>query len=76
MKVIFYNERRVLLCSVYLNGEYGYLGFYIGVLVIIGSNGVEEILEFFLDERERKGFEDVCVVMKKYIEVGKFYKIV
>ncbi|MGP1429113.1 MAG: L-lactate dehydrogenase, partial [Fusobacterium sp.] len=51
-------------------------GFYTGVPAIIGSNGIEEILELPLDERERKGFEDACAVMKKYIEIGKSYKIV
>ena len=66
----------VLPCSAYLDGEYGHSGFYTGVPAIIGSNGVEEILELPLDERERKGFEDACVVMKKYIEVGKSYKII
>ena len=76
VKAIFHNERRVLPCSAYLDGEYGYSGFYTGVPAIIGSNGVEEILELPLDERERKGFEDACAVMKKYIEIGKSYKII
>jgi len=76
VKAIFHNERRVLPCSAYLEGEYGYSGFYTGVPAIIGSNGVEEILELPLNERERKGFEDACAVMKKYIEIGKSYRIV
>ena len=76
VKAIFHNERRVLPCSAYLDGEYGHSGFYTGVPAIIGGNGVEEILELPLDERERKGFEAACAVMKKYIEVGKSYKIV
>jgi len=34
----------------------------------------EEILELPLDERERKGFEDACAVMKKYIEIAGIKK--
>lgn len=75
VKAIFHNERRVLPCSAYLEGEYGQSGFYTGVPAIISQNGVEEILELPLNERERKGFEAACEVMKKYIQIGNSYGI-
>lgn len=75
VKAIFHNERRVLPCSAYLEGEYGQSGFYTGVPAIIGNNGVEEILELPLNEREEKRFKEACEVMKKYIEIGNSYGI-
>lgn len=75
VKAILHNERRVLPCSALLNGEYGHNGFYTGVPAIIGNNGIEEILELPLNEREAKRFEEACEVMQKYIEIGKSYGV-
>ena len=50
------NERRVLPCAAYLNGEYGYSDIYAGVPVIIGENGVEKIIELPLNEAEKSEF--------------------
>jgi len=38
-------------------GEYGIDGFYIGVPVIIGANGVEKIIEIDLNEEEQAMFD-------------------
>ncbi|MFZ0183869.1 MAG: lactate dehydrogenase [Nitrosotalea sp.] len=40
--------------SVYLDGEYGFSGFSMGVPIIFGKNGVKEILQLDLDEKESK----------------------
>lgn len=40
--------------SVYLDGEYGYSGFCMGVPVIFGKNGVKQIIKMDLDEKESK----------------------
>ena len=50
------NEKRVLPCAAYLNGEYGVKGFYVGVPVIIGNKGVEKIIELKLNSSEKKQF--------------------
>jgi malate dehydrogenase len=42
---ILKNQRRVLPCSVLLNGEYGVEGIFIGVPCILGTNGLEKIIE-------------------------------
>lgn len=75
IKAIFHDEKRILPCTTYLNGEYGESGFYIGVPAIIGKNGVEKVLEVSLNEREAAGFKKACDVMKKYIEIGMSYGI-
>jgi len=50
------DEKKLLPCAVQLNGEYGVNNVYAGVPVIIGKNGVEEIIQVDLDEKEKKEF--------------------
>jgi malate dehydrogenase len=47
------DQKRVLPCTAYLDGEYGIEGLYIGVPVRLGAGGVEEIVELDLSEEER-----------------------
>ncbi|NUM67409.1 malate dehydrogenase, partial [candidate division KSB1 bacterium] len=53
-EAIVLGERRLLPASAYLEGEYGLHGVFIGVPVIIGSNGVEKIVEIELSAEERE----------------------
>lgn len=57
VKAIINDEKRMLPCSAYLNGEYGVNGFYSGIPVILGNNGVEKIIELDLTEDEKVSFE-------------------
>ena len=50
---IVLDEKRVLPCTAYLDGEYGIDGLYMGVPVKLGAAGIEEILEVELDDAER-----------------------
>ena len=52
------NLKKQLPCAAYLDGQYGVKDLYAGVPVIIGSNGVEKIIELNLDEQEKKNFEN------------------
>jgi malate dehydrogenase len=47
------DEKRVLPCTVHLEGEYGIDGLYMGVPVKLGTGGVEEIVELDLTDDER-----------------------
>jgi malate dehydrogenase len=47
------DEKRVLPCTAYLEGEYGIEDLYMGVPVKLGSAGVEEILTLKLTPEER-----------------------
>ena len=51
------DNKKLLPCAVYLNGEYGVKNLYAGVPVIIGKNGVEKIEEISLDHNEKLQFE-------------------
>ncbi|PIE84573.1 MAG: malate dehydrogenase [Bacteroidia bacterium] len=46
------NERRVLPVCAHLDGQYGLSGIHLGVPVILGENGVEEVIELQLNEQE------------------------
>ena len=50
---VMLDEKRVLPCTAYLEGEYGIDGLYIGVPLKLGAGGVEEIVEIDLTEEER-----------------------
>jgi malate dehydrogenase len=50
---IMLDEKRVLPCTAYLEGEYGIDGLYMGVPVKLGSGGIEAIYELGLDEAEQ-----------------------
>ncbi|NQU06529.1 MAG: malate dehydrogenase [Calditrichaeota bacterium] len=47
------DKKRVLACAAYLEGEYGIDGYYLGVPIIIGSDGVEKIVEVKLTDDEQ-----------------------
>ena len=49
--------KKTLPCAAYLNGEYGVNNLYAGVPVIIGSSGVEKVVEFTLDKHEKENFD-------------------
>ncbi|RMD85325.1 MAG: malate dehydrogenase [Candidatus Dadabacteria bacterium] len=48
------DKKEILPAAAYLEGEYGYSGFYLGVPVQIGAGGVEKIIEYKLTENEAK----------------------
>jgi len=50
---VMLDEKRVLPCTAYLEGEYGIDGLYMGVPVRLGAGGIEEIYEVDLDEAEQ-----------------------
>ena len=49
---IIRDEKKIFPCSSYLNGEYGLNDICIGVPVILGKNGIEEIVEIDLDQSD------------------------
>ena len=51
---IICNQHKLFTCSTFLNGEYDLSNLCIGVPVIIGSNGIEKIINLDLDDSEKK----------------------
>ncbi len=52
-EAILRDQKRVLPCAAYLEGEYGYEGIYLGVPVLLGSGGVEKVFEIELTDDEK-----------------------
>ncbi len=52
VETILKDEKRIIPTSAYLNGEYGFSGFFMGVPVLLGRNGVEKIIELDLTPEE------------------------
>jgi malate dehydrogenase len=52
-EAVLLDQKRVLPCAAYLEGEYGVSGIYMGVPVLLGAGGVERIFELDLDADER-----------------------
>jgi malate dehydrogenase len=51
------NKRMTLPCSAYLNGEYGIEGIFMGVPTVLGSNGIERVVELELNAAEKEAFQ-------------------
>ena len=64
------NEKKLLPCAAFLNGEYGINDLYAGVPVVIGSKGVEKIEEINLNEKEKKEFMNSIEAVKKLWEAA------
>ena len=52
------DQKKLLPCAAYLNGEYGVKNLYAGVPVIIGSKGVEKIEELSLNEKKKNNLKN------------------
>ncbi len=73
VEAIVKNKRRLIPCAAYCNKEYGVGGYYVGVPVILGSGGVQRIVELKLNEQERADFDKSVVAVKEL--VGQMEKL-
>lgn len=67
-KAILKNENSILTVSSYLEGEYGQNDVYIGVPAKLNRNGVQEIIEIELNEKEKEQFNYSVSVLKETIK--------
>jgi malate dehydrogenase len=63
------DEKRVLPCTAYLEGEYGVDGLYMGVPVKLGAGGVEEIVRLKLTAEEKKAFKASAAAVREVVGV-------
>jgi malate dehydrogenase len=52
-----FDQKRVLPCASLLSGPYGVNGLFVGVPVVIGSDGIERVIELTLASEEKEAFE-------------------
>jgi malate dehydrogenase len=66
---IMLDEKRVLPCTAYLEGEYGIDGLYMGVPAKLGASGVEDIVELDLDAAEQTALEESAAAVREVVGV-------
>ena len=65
------DQKRILPCAAYVDGKYGVDGLYVGVPVMIGANGVEEIVEVALDDEAKANLKVSVDAVKELLVVCK-----
>ena len=69
-KAYLNDEKKMVPCAAFLNGEYGIKNIYAGVPIIIGKDGVEKIEVVDLDEKEKSEFMHSVNAVKKLWEAA------
>ena len=69
VRSIFNDEKRLLPCSCYLNGEYGITDMYIGVPCILGAKGIEKIIELKLNKAELSSLQKSASTYKEHMKI-------
>ena len=65
------DKKKTLPCAAHLNGEYGVTDLYVGVPVVIGSEGIEQVVELDLDAEEKKHFDTSIEAVSELIDAAK-----
>jgi malate dehydrogenase len=65
------DQKRILPCAAYVNGQYGVDGLYVGVPVMIGAGGVEKVIEIELDEADKAGLQVSVDAVKELLVACK-----
>ena len=66
---ILLDQKRILPCAAYLQGEYGLNDLFVGVPVKLGAGGVEEVIELDLTDEEREDLEHSADDVRQMVEV-------
>ena len=65
------DQKRILPCAAYVDGQYGLDGLYVGVPVLIGAGGVEKIVEIALDDADKAGLQVSVDAVKELLDACK-----
>ena len=68
---IVYDKKQILPCSVYLEGEYGISGLFVGVPVKLGARGVEEVVQIELTTEERAALHRSADAVRELVQIMK-----
>ncbi len=69
VEAIVRDKKRLIPCAAYCDKEYGVGGYFVGVPVILGSNGVEKIVELKLTAQEQADFKKSVDAVKELVTV-------
>jgi malate dehydrogenase len=71
VECILKDKKKILPCSVFLQGEYGVRDLFVGVPVKLGARGVEEIIQIKLTPEEDAALKKSAAAVKELVEVIK-----
>jgi len=74
VEAVVRDKKRLIPCAAYCDKEYGVGGYYVGVPIILGTGGVEKIIEISLTDEEQAAFRKSVDAVKEL--VGAMQKIV
>jgi malate dehydrogenase len=66
---VLLDQKRLLPCTAYLQGEYGIDDLYMGVPVLLGAGGIEKVFELDLSEQEQTWFEESAAAVRDVVGV-------
>ncbi len=69
VEAIIKDQKRVIPCAAYLQGEYGYHNLFIGVPVVLGARGIERIIEMALNEEEKAMLDRSAEAVRSVVAV-------
>lgn len=69
VEAILKDKKKILPCSVYLQGEYGISDLFVGVPVKLGANGIEEIIEIKLTIEEQAAFQKSAAAVQELVKI-------
>jgi malate dehydrogenase len=64
------DQKRVIACAAFLEGEYGYKDLYMGVPIVIGAGGLEKVVEIELSADEKAMLETSAKAVRELIEAS------
>ncbi len=67
VEAIIRDKKRLIPCAAYCDKEYGVGGYYVGVPVVLGTGGVEKIIELKLTDSEQAGFQNSVNAVKELV---------
>ncbi len=71
VEAIIKDKKKILPCAVYLEGEYGINGLFVGVPVKLGASGVEEIIQINLTTEERAALHKSAAAVQELVDILK-----
>jgi malate dehydrogenase len=68
-EAILKDKKKILPCAVYLEGEYGIKGLYVGVPAKLGAKGIEQIVQIKLTAEEQAALDRSAAAVKELVGV-------
>ena len=69
VEAILKDKKKILPCAVYLEGEYGIKGLFVGVPVKLGEKGIEQIIEIKLTPEEKEALDKSSASVRELVNV-------